>query len=145
MKRIVVLIIISLLFFTSCGNVFVYTGAPEPESFIYPTGARSTYLLNEAFNKNGDLTVIAVYGKDYSVKAPLADVTVSINGDQRIDDIAYTFTTVGAVPLTIRYDGMSAVYSVAVIDPASGGGGDTPPDDGGDDDDNGFDIIITGP
>jgi hypothetical protein len=113
-------------------------------AYITPVYARQVYYMDSRYNKQTELTVMAVYPDGGVEIVPIEQVSVFYDGT-RIDDIAYTFEMLGGFILTIHYAGMSAFYTITVLDPSATvtPNPDDPPVTGGDD--GGFGIIIHGP
>lgn len=135
----------------SCDNaysdgVFNYT-VPESDSDIsslIPVPIRREYYVNSEFNKEDDLSVIAVYPNGETESIPVSRISVSIvEGDQEIpvgpSYAAYIFTDTGEKIVALSYAKQRARYAVWVREPGTDiPGTPTTPDTG----DGGTVIII---
>jgi hypothetical protein len=114
--------------------------------YITPVYARQVYYLNAAFDKNTELSVMAVYPNGKAEIVSIDKVAVSYAGT-RIDDIDFVFNNAGSYMLDVDYAGMTVSYIVTVIDPsgvATPPSGDNPPSNG-DNTEGGLGIDIIGP
>jgi hypothetical protein len=133
----------SLVCLASCGYNVLSSGHPGLSPYITPVYTRKTYYVYTAFNKQAELSVMAVHPNGLTEIAPIERVAVFYDGT-RIDNIAFVFNAPGSYTLNITYAGMSASYTVTVLDPsaAPGPGSDTPAVN---DPEDGFGILIIGP
>jgi hypothetical protein len=130
----------------SCDDTVVSPEHSPVIVYITPVYARQVYYLNAAFDKNTELSVMAVYPNGKAEIVSTDRVSVSYAGT-RIDDIDFVFNNLGSYMLDVGYAGMSVSYIVTVIDPSgvdTPPSGDNPPSNGGNND-GGLGIDIIGP
>ncbi|MDR2177180.1 MAG: hypothetical protein LBP20_03955 [Treponema sp.] len=129
-------ILFTAVILVSCGNIagdgiFNYAVPPDRAavSALIPVPIRRQYAVGAGFNKNRDLSVLAVYYNGETEFVPIKDVTIGIEenpGEVYAAPDTYIFDTPGEKVVNVIYANRRAYYAVWVGSPGSGAGsGDT--------------------